>query len=452
MNTSGSSNLKHLRLCASEHPYKRYISCLNIERDSNETRRYISPSMGDNDHREEVPFPWHLGIFDAHCHPTDTMSSIPSITSTMKARTLTVMATRSQDQELVARVAEEHRHRASGPEKIIPAFGWHPWFSHQLYDDTLPAGDATYDPSSPDLDAQKLRHYNAVLSPSPRSKDDEGFMKQLPTPRSLSSLLSQTRAYLEAHPYALVGEIGIDKAFRLPSHDVFEGEPEEGMTPGRRNGERLSPYRVNADHQARILKAQLNLAGELGRPVSVHGVQAPGLLYDALKATWKGYEKRVVSSRERRMIAKGVNEDFSSSSESEPEDDDGVKEGRRKWEYTPKPYPPRICLHSFTGGVQTLRQYVDDRSCPARVYFSFSICVNYSTGGHERERKKHIADEVVRACPDDRILVESDLHTAGEDMDEFLEEMYRKVCEVKGWDLVSGVERIKQNYEAFIYG
>ncbi|KAK7743135.1 Cut9-interacting protein scn1 [Cytospora paraplurivora] len=390
------------------------------------------------------------------------MSSIPSITSTMKARALTVMATRSQDQELVAQVAEEHRvsgrqalrasDSASLTDKIIPAFGWHPWFSHQLYDDTLPAGDATYDPSSSDLEGEKSRHYNAVLSPSPKSKGDEVFIEQLPTPRSLSSLLSQTREYLEAHPYALVGEIGIDKAFRLPSHDVFEGDPEEGMTPGRRNGERLSPYRVNADHQVRILRAQLNLAGELGRAVSVHGVQAPGLLYDALKATWKGHEKRVVSSRERRMIAKGVNEDFSSSSESEPEDNDGAQQGRRKRKYRPKPYPPRICLHSFTGGVQTLKQYVDDRSCPARVYFSFSMCVNYSTGGHERERKKHIADEVIRACPDDRILVESDLHTAGEDMDEFLEDMYRKVCEVKGWDLVKGVERIKQNYEAFIFG
>ncbi|ROW16683.1 hypothetical protein VPNG_01741 [Cytospora leucostoma] len=428
--------------------------------------------MGDNGHKEEEPFPWHLGIFDAHCHPTDTMSSIPSITSTMKARTLTVMATRSQDQELVARVADEHRvsgrqalratsDPASSHERIIPAFGWHPWFSHQLYDDTLPTGAATYDPSSPDLDAQKLRHYNAVLTPPPSSRDDEAFTRQLPTPRSLSSLLSQTRARLEAHPHALVGEVGIDRAFRLPSHGVFAGEPEAGMTPGRRNGEGLSPYRVGADHQVRVLRAQLGLAGQLGRPVSVHGVQAPGLLYDALRGTWRGCERRVVSSRERRMIARGVDEDFSSSSSSsesdEPEDEDGtgIQEKRRRRKdrkYKPKPYPPRICLHSFTGGVQTLRQYAGDRSCPARVYFSFSMCVNYSTGGHERERKKHIADEVIRACPDDRVLVESDLHTAGEGMDGFLEAMYRKVCEVKGWGLVEGVERIKQNYEAFIFG
>ncbi|ROW09429.1 hypothetical protein VMCG_02460 [Cytospora schulzeri] len=404
------------------------------------------------------PFPWDLGIFDAHCHPTDTMSSIPSISSTMKARILTVMATRSQDQDLVAQVAEEHRVKGreaihdSLSDRIVPAFGWHPWFSHQLYDDSLPVEEATYDPSSPDLEGEKQRHYNAVLSPSPQTKDDKDFIIQLPTPQSLSSLLSQTRSYLEAHPFALVGEIGIDRAFRLPSHGVFQGDPEKGMTPGRRNGESLSPYRVNADHQVRIFKAQLNLAGEVGRPVSVHGVQAPGILYDALKSTWKGHEKRVVSSTERRRIAKGVNEDFSSS---EFEDDDNANDAadvQRRKKYKPKPYPPRICLHSFSGGVQTLKQYVDDRSCPAKIYFSFSMCVNYSTGGHERERKKHIADEVISACPDDRVLVESDLHTAGDNMDDALEEMYKKVCEVKGWELREGVERIRDNYEAFIFG
>lgn len=405
-------------------------------------------------------FPWDLGIFDAHCHPTDTMDSIPSMAKTMKARILTLMATRSQDQPLIAAVAEQHgvsshdavnSASASSPQqKVIPSFGWHPWFSHLIYDDSLTGDTATLDPSASDQALEKRRHYNVVLSPSPKSKEDDDFVRQLPTPQPLSSFIAQTRSYLKAHPLALVGEIGLDKAFRLPGHDPAPQDLSLGMTPGRRDGRALSPYRVNMDHQVRILKAQLQLAGELGRAVSVHGVQAPGILYETLKSTWKGHEKRVISKRELKKLARGVNEDFSSSDDDDDSDDNTLCKKAKK--YKSNPFPPRICLHSFSAGVQTLQQYVGDQTIPAKIFFSFSLLVNYSTGGHERERKKHIADEVIKACPDNRILLESDLHCAGPEMDDLLEQIYRRVCKVKGWNLQEGVRQIKRNYEEFIFG
>lgn len=409
------------------------------------------------------PFPWSAGVYDAHCHPTDTVASLDSIPH-MKAAALTVMSTRSQDQALVAEAASEGGLPSRSALKslddkdrrrIIPSFGWHPWFSHQLYDDSLPQDEQTYQPPRDECDKQasKLAHYAAVLQPSPK-KEDQAFLDSLPDPKPLSLFIDVTRVRLEKHPLALVGEIGVDKVFRLPQafDEKTESARDESLTPGGRDGRLLSPQHVQMSHQVAVLTAQLRLAGELGRAVSVHGVQAHGVLHDALVATWKGHEKEVLSRRERRRIAPGA-EDFSSSSDdSDSESDEASRPARRKWHASgrrnvpARPFPPRVCLHSFSGPDQMMKQYLHP-AIPAKIFFSFSEAINLS--------EKNGADKFaaqMKVCPDDRILVESDLHVAGEQMDRALEVMYRKICEVKGWELEEGVRRIGRNYEEFIFG
>ncbi|KAI1876975.1 uncharacterized protein JN550_001047 [Neoarthrinium moseri] len=390
------------------------------------------------------PFPWDVGVFDAHCHPTDTLGSVSSI-SRMKARALTVMSTRSQDQHLVVDVASEQGVTgskalySSGQEdsgrRIIPSFGWHPWFSYQIYDDTAP--NPTYD-GTPE---GKVAHYDKILSPPPTSKD-ASFSKGLQDPRPLSEFISETRARLEKHPLALVGEIGLDKAFRIPDSwtKSAEVQRDEELTPGGREGRRLSPHRVNLDHQTAVLKAQLRLAGEMRRAVSVHGVQVHGGVYNALADCWRGHEKEVLSRREQRKVAKNA-KDFS----SDDEDDSGIAGGQE--ELRPLPFPPRICLHSYSGPLNILNQYTH-KSVPAKVFFSFSTAINWDPEGGDKNKK---TEEVIRGCPDDRILVESDLHTAGDQMDQALEDICRKVCDVKGWELRKGVEQLGRNYRQFIF-
>ena len=412
---------------------------------------------------DQQAFPWHIGAYDAHCHPTDTMSSIASIPG-MRTHALTIMATRSQDQHLVSQVA--HDLGIQGPEslpksssgrattaaaaadgpsaKVIPAFGWHPWFSYQIYDD-LKEGSSSFDPGAHagSVEAAKKAHYESVLQPAP--SDDSEFIASLPTPVPLSRFLEETRTNLEAHPYALVGEAGLDKAFRLPRHwqpPTSSSSPtsrDENLTPGGREGRPLSPYRVQMQHQQAILEAQLRLAGEKGRAVSVHGVQAHGILFESVSRCWKGHEREYVSKRKRKM-------DAAPAPESDSEDESKQKQEKHRAVAQSKPFPPRICLHSFSGSVELLKQWLHPTN-PAEIFFSFSTAVNAGS-----DATKARTSEVIREIPDGQLLVESDLHVAGEDMDSALEDMYRRICEIKGWTLEEGVSKIRENFHRFIFG
>ncbi|KAI9043289.1 TatD family hydrolase [Aspergillus affinis] len=381
-------------------------------------------------------FPWEIGVFDAHCHPTDTMSSIAEIPR-MKATTLTVMATRGEDQDLVLQTAAAHSGldtaiNGSSTGRALPCFGWHPWFSHQILDDHPDSSDSDGAPRS----ERKKAHYRKVLTPSP----DDDFISTLPEPKPLSQLISEIRSRLTTHPLALVGEVGLDRAFRLPNswkpQDLENRD--DGMTPGSREGRKLSPHRVQPEHQKAVLKAQLQLAGELRRPVSVHSVQAHGAVFDLFKTLWSGHERKVQSRRDRQRRRSVAD----AHAESEAED-----EGKQASPQPdpPLPFPPRICMHSYSGPVNPVNQFLHP-SNPSDVYFSFSTVINFSGPSVQKVM------DVLKVLPDDRILIESDLHTAGPPMDDLLEQVARQICELRGWTLHQGVQQLADNWKRFVYG
>ena len=405
----------------------------------------------DEQPQNDTDYPWDIGVYDAHCHPTDTMASIAEIPQ-MKARTLTVMSTRGEDQDLVYQTAEsfassQKEEGGEREQRILPCFGWHPWFSYQLLDDTNTN-------TNPEDDHEtKIAHYRKVLTPSPNPDQDETsarFISTLPSPKPLSRFIAETRTRVLSshHPAALVGEIGLDRTFRLPNswtqQDINSRDSQ--ITPGSREGRTLSPYRVHLDHQKAVLRAQLNLAGELGRPVSLHSVQAHGAVFDLLKELWTGYERKVPTRRERRRrySVAGAHDESDAEEEktkAKQKQEEEVKEKEKKT----LPFPPRICMHSYSGPVNPLHQFLHP-SNPSDVYFSFSNVINFSGPSAQK------VIEVVKTLPDDRLLVESDMHTAGPVMDELLEDVVRQICEIRGWPLEQGVRRLGDNWKRFVYG
>lgn len=395
------------------------------------------PSSTD---RKDGSFPWHLGVYDSHCHPTDMMSNIPKIQN-MKARCLTVMATRGEDQDLVLKTASQHGIKSanlqswSREECIVPCFGWHPWFSHQMY-----ITDNAESEEKPLTGDEKVKHYQKVLQPSRQepSEEDLRIFNALPDPTPFSVFLAQTRKHLEDHPYALIGEVGLDRSFRIPEAWVphLWATRNSTLTPGGREGRRLTPFRCQPAHQKEILKKQLQLAAELGRAVSVHGVQAHGLVYESLHELWKGHEKEVLSKREKKKRGK---DDPSVEIQNQTKDDDGE----------PKPYPPRICLHSYSGSASNFKQYLNP-AIPIRIFASFSTAINLGDAIDEETPAEF--EDMIKTVPDEMLLVESDLHTAGDEMDRRLEDIIRRICKIKEWGLEEGVERLGKNWKAFVFG
>ncbi|PWN19269.1 Metallo-dependent hydrolase, partial [Microstroma glucosiphilum] len=200
-------------------------------------------------------------LTDAHCHPTDdpTLSSgDPNGAQKLAQRLQQIplegacaMGSCTEDQVLVRRLAEE-MHKM----QLRPCFGYHPWYSHSL---------SLEHPPPP-----REEHYRSLLltnDSSQQARDELGaLLPHLPTPRSLKDILEEIRNNLRAFPNALLGEVGLDRAFRIPTS-------KEAHTLALR-GKRLTSLGVPIGHQCKVLLAQIGVAVEEGRSISCHSVRA----------------------------------------------------------------------------------------------------------------------------------------------------------------------------------
>lgn len=329
-------------------------------------------------------------IIDAHCHPTDTPQEL-HLVANLSVGKLIVMGTRPTDQKYVEQLAKEY------PGKVIPSFGIHPWFSYYLYDDL--------DKDLQSSETRKKKHYEKILTPIP----DEDFINALPNPVPISEFLEDARRHLKQYPNALIGEIGLDKPFRLP---VGPYDARSSLPQGP-----LSPFYVKMEHQCKVFEAQVRLAAEFQRAVSVHCVQTYALLYSSLAKFWDG---RWIPSKTK--IRKMKKEEYENS----------LAEER-------KHYPPKICLHSYSGSIEQISQF-SAHKVPTEFYYSFSIGIN--------SRYKNFL-QTLKGVPDDKLLAESDHHSASQ-IDELVRQSLNVMSEAKSWTFEDTITKISSNSKAFL--
>ena len=87
------------------------------------------------------------------------------------------------------------------------------------------------------------------------------------------------RSNLVEHPTAMLGEVGLDRSFRISYQSIPSPPPR-----------RLSSFITPIQHQLAILEAQIGLAVELKRHISMHSVAAQQITIDLLSRMKERHE------------------------------------------------------------------------------------------------------------------------------------------------------------------
>ena len=317
------------------------------------------------------------------------MEALTSKLQTCEIGRVCAMSTSVEDQDFVSQLASRL------PLKIVPAFGYHPWFTHLI------TCESFRDPKD---------HYRQLFKAEKAVSELDQLLPSLPDPVPLSQILASLRCNLEAHPHALLGEVGIDRAFRLPSdprgwtREADDGAESNSHTLALRDRP-LTNLTTPMQHQLRIIKEQIAIAVELGRSVSLHSVRAGGATVDLLEdlaRTFPG-KGQGLNRKERKRLKEEENQC----------DGEEVQAPARCF------HDINVDLHSCTLSAPMIVQL--QRKHP-NLYVSFSTAIN--------ARQKDLHEQLL-ACDPKRLLIESDWHSA-EDLGARCWQMIRLAVDVLG--------------------
>lgn len=136
------------------------------------------------------------------------------------------------------------------------------------------------------------------------TKDEvESLLPHLPKPRSLHDVTSEVRTNLQSLPDAMLGEVGLDRAFRVPGsrsaikdempseRELLQSEPSHDCNEHTLalRGKQLTSLGIPIAHQQQVLLAQIGVATELGRNVSMHSVRAPDATVNLIRDCCRVY-------------------------------------------------------------------------------------------------------------------------------------------------------------------
>ncbi|KAI7907612.1 uncharacterized protein BX663DRAFT_491449 [Cokeromyces recurvatus] len=327
--------------------------------------------------KEEFDETLFKDLCDSHCHPHDDLNNLSQIYQ-LKTGHITIMGVRQDDWDVVAQVTNENNKLYE--KRCIPCFGIHPWFSHFVM---------TQDESKK---SPKEYYYSILKSPNKEELDE--MVNSLTEPFQYDVWYNSLRQRLLDYPYALVGEVGIDRSARLLPGGALDW-----------HGRKPTQVQTSIEHQLAIFDIQSQLARELNRGISVHCVQGQGHLFEFLKKQSSQFSTRQLKKLKRT------------------------------------PNTLRMCLHSFGGAPATITQFLELKGF--EIYVSFSVCIN----ARLLPAKKLI--ELIKIVPEDRLLIESDLNSPN-GIDICMVEIAKIVAEARGWTIQQVVEITNRNWKKFV--
>jgi Tat protein secretion system quality control protein TatD with DNase activity len=170
---------------------------------------------------------------------------------------MALMSTHPRDYSRVLDLCTSQRHNYLPDTALVPCFGVHPWFVHELTD----ADWALY--MHPEEELLQLPRWILDLEQVLLDADSKLLSS------SSSSMSSTTTVKLQK---SIVGEIGLDKFH----YDFKTGELQSSW-----------------EKQLQAFQYQLELATRLERPVSLHCVHAMGPLMDCIKNVKQSHQGRL---------------------------------------------------------------------------------------------------------------------------------------------------------------